>query len=249
LSSNSSNLESYFLPAPSAHFIKRISFVQPNKTIRYLIEELFEDYIYNESFLMLYGDKLMKFFIENDKDVQLRKLCNRCVKLVFECNEYPPNVQLFRIISKSLAKINERNPTFIDDFIIRISFLCVFDNSYLEATLEQKIRLKHLHHYGSYSKLSKLTYIDSLMDRFYGFILHCKILNNNFYQVHVSKVHELIRHINSKDWNKHAKPIISNPVKDVLKVFDNEIDEDYEAKTKKEGLDQKLQKTESEKKS
>ncbi|CAG8531149.1 22331_t:CDS:2 [Dentiscutata erythropus] len=158
LSSNSLNSKGYFLPAPSESFIKRISFYQPDMTIRYLIEELLDEYIRNEYFLILYGDELMKFFIDNGKDVQLRRLCNRCIKLVFESDESPPNIQLFRIISQSLTKISERNPTYFDDFIIRISFLCVFDRSYLESTLEDKIRLKHLHHYGSYNGI-----IDILM--------------------------------------------------------------------------------------
>ncbi|CAG8739390.1 10536_t:CDS:2, partial [Gigaspora margarita] len=240
LSSNSSNLESYFLPAPSA-FIKHISFVQPNKTIRYLIEELFDEYICNEYFLILYGDKLMKFFIENDKDVRLRKLCNRCVKLVFESNESPPNIQLIQIISKSLTKISERNQPFFDDFIIRTSFLWVFDNSYLEASLEEKIRLKHLSYYGSYSKLSKSTYIDSLIDKIYGSILRCKFLNNKYinlsniirwynrysydkltiYEIHLKKLHQQFRYINSINWNKSAKPNISNVIKNVLLDLDS----------------------------
>ncbi|KAF0396197.1 nudt9 protein [Gigaspora margarita] len=49
-----------------------------------------------------------------------------------------------------------------------------------KAILEQKIRLKHLTHYGSYSKLSKSTYIDSLIDKIYGSILRCKFLNNKY---------------------------------------------------------------------
>ncbi|KAF0470699.1 hypothetical protein F8M41_025298 [Gigaspora margarita] len=102
------------------------------------------------------------------------------IDFVFESNESPPNIQLIQIISKSLTKISERNQPFFDDFIIRTSFLWVFDDSYLEASLQQKIHLKHLSYYGNYSKLSKSTYIDSLIDKIYDSILCCKFLNNKY---------------------------------------------------------------------
>ncbi|CAG8506102.1 8875_t:CDS:2, partial [Scutellospora calospora] len=170
----------YFLPAPTYDFYKHISFQQEDGK-RYFVEELLDEHIDNDFFLMIYGQKLIESFIDNDRDIQLRKLCNRCFDLVFESTDLPPNTQLFRIISQSITKIAKSNPTFFANFVIRIFFLYIFDESYLQENLDThaKIRLKHLHHYGSYSRLSKSTYLDYL-DSLVNIFFHSSLLNYKY---------------------------------------------------------------------
>ncbi|RIB27387.1 hypothetical protein C2G38_8224 [Gigaspora rosea] len=120
-------------------------------------------------FLILYGEKLIKDLIDEDQDTLLRKLCNRCIKIIFESDQVlSPNIQLFRIISHSISEIFKVNPTFFADFVIQISFLCIFDQRYLKRFLKNKIPPKHLNHYGYYSSLSKLTHLDSLIEFYFN---------------------------------------------------------------------------------
>ncbi|RIB08660.1 hypothetical protein C2G38_332376 [Gigaspora rosea] len=160
----------FFFPPPSYEVcVEHISFLQQNNTKRFFLNELVDEHIENEFFLILYGEKLIKVLIDEDQDTLLQKLCNRCVKIIFESDKVlTPNIQLFRIISHSISEIFKVNPTFFADFVIQISFLCIFDQRYLKRFLKNKIPPKHLYHYGYYSSLSKLTYLDSLIEFYFN---------------------------------------------------------------------------------
>ncbi|CAG8611836.1 3220_t:CDS:2 [Gigaspora margarita] len=78
-------VKDYFFPPPSYEdCVEHISFLQQNNTKRFFLNELVDEHIENEFFLILYGEKLIKVLIDEDQDTLLQKLCNRCVKIIFE---------------------------------------------------------------------------------------------------------------------------------------------------------------------
>ncbi|CAG8495688.1 13705_t:CDS:2 [Gigaspora rosea] len=117
------------------------------KDDRFLFNELIKKHINNKLFLILYGKKLIENIIKEDEDMLLRKLFNGCIKQI-EKDEEILNTQIFKIFSQSITEISKKNPSFFEDFVIKISLLCV-----LKVEKKEQI-LKHLNHYQSYSSLS-----------------------------------------------------------------------------------------------
>ncbi|KAF0431422.1 transient receptor potential cation channel subfamily a member 1-like [Gigaspora margarita] len=62
--------------------------------------------------------------INEDEETLLRKLLNGCIKQIEEDGEIP-NPLIFNIFSQSITKIFKKNPSFFDDFVTKISLLCI----------------------------------------------------------------------------------------------------------------------------
>ncbi|KAF0412140.1 transient receptor potential cation channel subfamily a member 1-like [Gigaspora margarita] len=171
---------SYFLPPSSYismiryHHVFSQSHLQPPKDNRLFFNELIERRINNKFFLILYGKKLIEDIIKEDEDMLLRKLFNGCIEQI-EKDEETLNTQIFKIFSQSITEISEKNPSFFEEFVIKISLLCVLK-------VEKKDRiLKHLNHYQNYSSLSELTNLESLFDTIYNSFLYKKLTTSNIY--------------------------------------------------------------------
>ncbi|CAG8813784.1 25520_t:CDS:1, partial [Gigaspora rosea] len=147
----------YFFPPPSYLYIlenlinQSFPFVQhDDDSEKFFFEEMIDKHIEDECFFMLYGEELIKASIYK-KNIVLQKLCNKCISFIFENNETIfPNIYLLRIISQSAPEIAEKNPIFFADFIMKISFFCIFDQFFLENSLEIRVPFSHLQHYGNY---------------------------------------------------------------------------------------------------
>ncbi|CAG8803764.1 25121_t:CDS:2, partial [Gigaspora rosea] len=93
---------SYFLP-PSSYIKKHIN---------------------DKFFIILYGQKLFEEIIKEDEETLLRKLLNGCIEQI-ENDEETLNTQIFEIFSQSIFDIYKKVPSFVDDFVIQISLLCI----------------------------------------------------------------------------------------------------------------------------
>ncbi|CAG8808015.1 33816_t:CDS:2, partial [Gigaspora margarita] len=122
------NKKSYFFPTPSYISMMRYnySFLQSEKLedYRFFFNELIEKHINDKFFLILYGQKLIEVIIKEDEETLLRKLFNGCIKQIEEDDE-TLNSLIFEIFSQSIFEIYKKNPSFFDDFFIKISLLCI----------------------------------------------------------------------------------------------------------------------------
>ncbi|CAG8588387.1 31156_t:CDS:2, partial [Gigaspora margarita] len=145
--------KSYFLPPSSYISIIRYNPVfsqsESPKDDRFLFDELIKKHINNRFFLILYGKKLIEDIIKEDEDMLLRKLFNGCIEQI-EKDEETLNTQIFKIFSQSITEISEKNPSFFEDFVIKISLLCVL------KVEKKEQNLNHLHHYQNYIHISEL---------------------------------------------------------------------------------------------
>ncbi|CAG8584980.1 24436_t:CDS:2, partial [Gigaspora rosea] len=223
------DLTSYFLPAPSYNDILGYyytdSFTQydkddSNNKRLFFFEELTKKHIDDSFFLKLYGENLINAIINNEQELVLQKLCDRCIELVYKS---PSNIQLFRIISQS--QISETDPTFFTSFVMRTSLLYIFDKDFTEKNVknlkrkDERILLKHLDHYKNYNNLSKSTYLNSIIDNFYD-NFYDNIYDNiikgfkwfKLFEISSNEVFKLINKVQSNNWEEFTKPIISDTV-------------------------------------
>ncbi|CAG8511376.1 6817_t:CDS:2, partial [Gigaspora rosea] len=136
---------SYFLPPSSYISMIRynFAFIQPLDENRFFFNELIEKHIKNRLFLIFNGQKLIKDIVKEDEDMLLRKVFNGCIEQI-EKDEETLNTQIFDLFSQSITEIFKKNPSFFEEFVIKISLLCV-----LEVEKKDQI-LNHLHHYQNY---------------------------------------------------------------------------------------------------
>ncbi|CAG8588406.1 31157_t:CDS:2 [Gigaspora margarita] len=183
--------KSYFLP-PSSY----ISMIRYNpvfsqsespKDDRFLFNELIKKHINNKFFLIHYGKNLIEDIIKEDEDTLLRKLFNECIEQI-EKDEEILNTQIFKIFSQSITEISKKNPSFFEDFVIKISLLCVLNVKKEDQTL------KHLNNYQSYVKKTNLK-------KFYSL------------KIYISELRKFISNINPSDWKESTKPIITKITK------------------------------------
>ncbi|CAG8815056.1 326_t:CDS:2, partial [Gigaspora rosea] len=137
----------YFLPPSSYVSMIRDDHAFPQSELpkynRYFFNELIEKHINDKFFLILYGQNLIEDIVKEDKDRWLRKLFDGCIKRIEEDDE-TLNTQIFKIFSRSITDIYKKNPSFFEEFVIKISLLCVLNIK------EKDQILNHLHPYQNY---------------------------------------------------------------------------------------------------
>ncbi|KAF0412138.1 hypothetical protein F8M41_007987 [Gigaspora margarita] len=133
---------SYFLPPSSYISMIRynLAFIQPSDENRFFFNELIEKHIKNSLFLIFNGQKLIEDIVKEDEDMLLRKLFDGCIEQIEE-DEETLNTQIFDLFSQSITEIFKKLPSFFEEFVIKISLLCV-----LKVEKKDQI-LKHLNHY------------------------------------------------------------------------------------------------------
>ncbi|CAG8576815.1 21449_t:CDS:2 [Cetraspora pellucida] len=187
-----------------------------------LFETFLKDNILDEFYLNCYGKILMETFIKLKDDKWIRYLGGSCMdKFVQDNNHLIPKISLLSIIFENFNRLSENHPSFLKSVLSVVGFVVpsniVITNSFSS----------HFSSYGKYHHLSKTSFLDILFSilwiRWVSFQasfqkFHESYLFQCFYECHIIKLREHIIDIENNKWLGYKKPYISNNLKEVILI-------------------------------
>ncbi|RIB29397.1 hypothetical protein C2G38_2136869 [Gigaspora rosea] len=149
----------------------------------YPFKELIDDYIENKITLILYGQQLLRSFLNNKNYLMAEKLYRQCIKINIEDEkiDFLTNIKLLEIITFSFVELSQKFPDLLKEFLSHTSFIISSENK--DLAIRNFSSASHLQNHRKYPQPFKTSFINNL----FNFCQEIKLLSLNFLEGRIFK--------------------------------------------------------------
>ncbi|CAG8500824.1 21760_t:CDS:2 [Gigaspora margarita] len=131
---------------------------------RYPFKELINDYIENKITLILYGQQLLRSFLNNKNYLMAEKLYRQCIKINLEDEkiDFLTNIKLLEIITFSFVELSQKFPDLLKEFLSHTSFIISSENK--DLAIRNFSSTSHLQNHRKYPQPFNTSFINNLFN-------------------------------------------------------------------------------------